>query len=270
MITKLPVGNGLVLILQVLASATRIVLLRNSVDLFSGFDDPNAVSIYDGLPENSVIDTISLANGVPVYYRLFSLINGVWYPSVTVSATPSASLIDVSSDPLTIVRDRLELGLQPYVASGALNNDSGFIPVFTASPFIEDAPLPIVTVHLASDGSDQRFIGDVMDSFTDADGNVHSVDGWLSRYQLTIVGWSLNADGRINLRNAMKAVMEGNLPVFDNEGMTQIDMSFSDSEDFQSYNAPVFMVTCNFSCYAPTALDSVGAPISSVESTLII
>lgn len=250
------------------ASATRFRLLRKSADNFSGWDDASALVVADGR-EKVVIDHAALYNGVPVFYRAYYRVGGVWMASASVQATPSVDFVEVHADALSLVRDRLELGLSAYVLRGVLVHERNFIPVLTASPQIEEIPLPLVTVHLESDTSEIRGIGEVVGEDCLVDQSIVSADGWYSRVRLVIVAWSLNADERIVLRNALKSVLMANLAVFDAAGLLQIDLSFSDLEDFQSYAAPVYQAMCNFGCLAPSVVESTDPAIREVVTTLI-
>ena len=49
-------------------------------------------------------------------------------------------------------------------------------------------------------------------------------------------------------------VLIGNLPVFHAAGLTQVEISASDIEDFQSYEAPMFSTAITFSCLAPVSV----------------
>ena len=64
-------------------------------------------------------------------------------------------------------------------------------------------------------------------------------------------------------------LLMANLPVFDDAGLLQIDCAFSDIEDFQSYAAPVYQALCNFSCLAPSAVESTDPAIRDVVTHLI-
>lgn len=267
-VQKLPAGNGLRIWLLPPAQTGRIRLLRKDADSFTGWDDADALLVSDG-EAKVIIDITALANDVPVYYRAYYWIGSGWTASQTVSATPSAGFVSINADALSLVRDRLELGLAIFVKRGLLVHERNYIPVLTASPQIEEIPLPLVTVHLESDSSEVRGLGEIIGNDRPISGGWRSVEGWYSRIRLTIVGWSLNADERIALRNALKAVLMANLPVFDDAGLLQIDCSFSDIEDFQSYAAPVYQALCNFSCLAPSAVESTDPAIRDVVTHLI-
>lgn len=269
MVQKIPCGNALRILMMPATKPARIRLLRKESDSFSGWDDVNALVISDG-PERCATDTVGLYNGIQVFYRAYYLIGTVWHATTTVAATPEPTFVDVSIDPMAIVRDRLELGLQVYVQRGGIQHDRGFVPVLTASPQIEDVPLPLVTVHLAHDAPEMRSIGEQIgsDVYSNEDGMWHSFEGGYSRTDLTIVGWSLNADERMVLRNALKAVLMANLPVFDATGLMQVSWNFSDLEDFETYAAPVYQAMCNFTCYAPSAVDGVDPAIRDVVTQL--
>lgn len=265
MVQKIPCGNALRILTMPPTKAATVRLLRKDEDTFSGWNDPDALVISHG-PERCITDTMGLYNGIQVFYRAYYLINGNWIATTTVAATPQPTFTDVSVDPMAIVRDRLELGLQVHVQRGVIQHDRGFVPVLTASPQIEDVPLPLVTVHLAHESPDMRSIGELIgsDVYSNEEGMWHSFEGGYSRTDLTIVGWSLNADERMVIRNALKAVLMANLPVFDATGLMQVSWTFSDVEDFETYAAPVYQAMCNFTCYAPSAVDGVDPAIRDV------
>lgn len=265
LVQPLNIGSAIRVLLKPPSGATRWRLLRKDADDFSGNDDLSALLVHDGA-ELAVTDIAGLYNGHRVYYRAYYRIGSDWVASNTVSGVPSAGFVDSSADPLLLVRDRLDFGLSVYVERGLLAHNTGRIPVLTASPLLEQTPLPVVTVHLSSDSSQNQFIGGVMfgDYLDDSSGLWQSGTGWMSRWQLTIVGWSLNADERMALRQAIKAVIAANLEVFDDAGMVEIDVSFSDAEDFQTYSAPIYMTNCTFTCLAPTEISGTSAPIQEI------
>ena len=262
-IQPLAIGNALRVYLRPPPGATVWRLLRKDADTFAGHDDPSALLVHEGT-ETAVTDVAGLYNGLPVFYRAYYFVAGIWVDSASATGTADSTFSDLSADPLTVVRNRLDLGLQVYVQRGLLTHDHGRIPVMTASPLVEETPLPVVTLHVAADTSQERFVGDLLGADWFDGGNWHSAEGWLSRWQLTIVGWTLNADERIALRGAMKAVLAGNLSIFEAAGMSQIDLQFSDAEDFQSYTAPIYMVNCSLSCYAPSLVDGIDPAIRDV------
>lgn len=265
LIQKVSCGNALRLTLAPPPGAVSWRILRRSADDFSGCDDPGAYVAYQG-NEKSIVDMYGLFNGEQVFYRAYYRVGSDWVSSASVIATPEATFSDLSVDALVVVRDRLELGLKVYVDRGLITHARNFIPVMTASPQVEDVNFPMVTVHLGNDSPDIRSIGEVISSdvFSGDDGMWHSFEGGYSRTDLTIVGWCLNGDERIVLRNALKAVLNANLPVFDAAGLLQVTWNFSDVEDFERYAAPVYQAICNFSCYAPSAVDSVDFAIRDV------
>lgn len=259
------VGNALRIYIRPTAGAVLWRLLRKTTDDFTGADDSAAFLVEEGTSK-SILDTVNLFNGTRYFYRAYYLIGSDWIGSASASGVPVATFSDLSVDPLLMVRERLDLGLQVYVDRGALSHVSGRIPVMTASPLMEETPLPVVTVHLASDASSDRFIGDFVtpDTYSISDGNWTSYEGWLSSVQLTIGVWVLNADERADLRKAIKAILMANMPVFAEGGLSQVDMQFSDVEDFTSYSAPVYEAICTFTCKAPSLVDGTDPAISEV------
>ena len=265
-VQPLNIGNALRLFLRPPAGAVRWRVLRKDTDDFSGNDDPAALVVYDGA-EKAVTDIGGLYNGFPVFYRVYYSVAGQWVPSNSMQGTPLSNFSDGSVDPLLLVRDRLEHGLAIYTEAGKLAHNSGRIPVLTAAPILEEVYFPAVVVRLIGDSSAHRFIGDIIgNDVFDSDANEwESGDGYLSRVQLEITGWTLNADERMALRHAIKTILVGNFEVFDSQGMVELELQFSDAEDFQTHNAPMYLTNCSLSCYAPTVITSTAAPIAAVS-----
>lgn len=255
MIQALAVGNALRIILEVPAGASAMRLLRKVSDSFTGQDDAGAFLVSTEI-QRGVLDSASLKNGTLYFYRAYYLMSGAWVASATVSATPASTYVDRGGDVLTLVRERLDLGLQEEVRRKKLSHKNGHIPVLTAPPTFEDTLWPIVTVHLQNEAPEARGIGEQM--FNEAFDSISNVwsegEGWLARVQLTIMGWSLNPDSRIELRKALRRIVVANLPLFDFAGMVEIDFSQQDAEDFGSYSAPVYQVICTLSCLAPVVV----------------
>lgn len=246
-------------------------LLRKATNSFSGQDDSSAVVIFDGL-DNSALDRDSkLVNGTPYYYALFSLVGVTWQEDPVVSAVPAATYADESADPQSIIRDRLDLGMQVEVARGTIKNKNNKIAVLTAPPIFEDTVWPVVSVHMTSESPAERGIGELPtpDTFDAVSAKWTEVEGWLSRATITVVGWTLNPDERITVRKILRRLIIANLPVFDDAGMVKIEYNFRDSEDFSSYSAPVYMTSCELSCLAPSAVSDQDAPIEEVDTTLV-
>jgi len=268
MIQPLPAGNALRILLQPPPSAESWRLLRKSSDSFSGYDDTDALLIYSGSDERCITDIGGLPNSLPVVYRAYYWTGDTWLASASAEAIPLATFTDLSADVPTLVRNRIDLGLQAYVERGLLSHSSGHIPVLSAAPRLEGIKFPLVTVHLASDSPSERYVGDVAgpDVFDVDAGEWRSSSGWLSRVQLTIVAWSLNADERALLRAALKAIVIANQLVFSEAGMVGVDISQADIEDFETYDSPIYQSKCDFSCLAPSAVESRYAPIGDVVS----
>lgn len=269
-IQSLPVGNALRILLNPTPGATRWILLRKSADNFTGFDDAAALPVLDSGVDTTVLDTTALANGTAYFYKEYALVNGAWVASATASAVPQSCLVSVAPDPLQLVRDRLEVGLAAEITKGFLAPQSGAISVLTAPPTFEDTRWPVVTVHLQSDTPIDRAIGEVLfpDLFDSGADTWESSEGWISQIALQVIAWSLNPDERIALRQAIRRVIQGNLPVFDNAGMVQIDFSQSDIDAVSGeYGAPVYQSVGNFNCLAPSIVTAVDGVVSGVTVT---
>jgi len=75
---------------------------------------------------------------------------------------------------------------------------------------------PLVTIHLESEDPSIHAIGqDISGDYYDGVGQSwEESDGWLAEVRLTIIGWSLNSDERIELRKALRRIILANMPVF--------------------------------------------------------
>lgn len=268
MIQPLAAGNALKVILDVPAGASACRLLRRVSSTFAGAHDPDALLVFDQL-ERAVVDMAGLVNGTLYYYCVFYLLGAQWVAGPVASATPAATYEEQFSDVLSVVRERLDLGLQVEVQRGALTHAEGHIKVLTAPPVFEDTVWPLVTVHLTNEAPGERAVGEMPfpDELAD-DGTWTESEGWLARVALTIMGWSDNPDQRIALRLALRRIVLANLPLFDFAGMVQVEFAQQDTEDFQSYGIPIYQVLGTFSCMAPVAVGSRVDAIKEVITTI--
>lgn len=263
LVQSLSVGNALRILLSPPSNAARWRLLRRDVENFSGPDDPLALRVYEGT-EKAVTDFRGLLNAEQVFYQLYILVNGVWSASGPIaSGVPGAPLVDLGLDVIDLLRDRLEDGFKVYVDRGEIRHDRGFVPVMKASPQVEEAPLPLVTVHLQNQNAEIRGVGEVsgLDHY-DEDADLWlSVEGGFDRVTVTIVCWSINSDLRIIMRKALRAILQGNLSVFDAAGLITPSWSMQDMEDYQTYQVPMFQTICTFDCLAPASVQHTTPPI---------
>lgn len=270
MVQPLAAGNALRIALNPPVGTSRIRLLRKAGQgTFFGPDDPDALLIADGL-DKSITDFSGLLNGEEVWYAAFYWVPGSgWIAAAPKKATPVASFAEIGTDVLSLVRERLQFGLKEIVDRGLVQHERGFIPTLLASPQVEEAPLPLVTVHLTNESPDLRFVGEMIatDQYDEASGDWKSFEGSYDKVDLSIVAWSLNSDERIVLRNSVKAVLRANLPIFDAAGMLLVSWSFSDVEDYERYQVPMYQAVCQFSCYAPSAVETVDSSVLGVSTT---
>ena len=265
-IQSLAAGNALRIFLEVPAAASKLRLLRKVSDTFAGHDDADAFLVTDELAA-APLDTADLLNGTLYYYRAYYLVGGTWEASQSASATPMATYADKGGDVLSLLRDRLDLGLQAEVARAKLVHPDGHIKVLTAPPIYEETTWPLVTVHLQNESPGERGIGEVLatDEFDEEAGTWSEGEGWLAGVQIIVMGWSLNPDERIELRKALRRIVVANLPVFDDAGMIEIQFAQQDTEDFGSFSAPVYQTLCTFSCTAPVLVGAEVAAINDVQ-----
>ena len=252
-IQPIPVGNALRIFITPPFGAKKWRLLRNANGVFSGYNDPGASVIHEG-KDLVVLDSTVLTNGQVYHYGLFWFNGTVWSADGTNYGTPNPTMAQLGPDVLSLIRDRLDEGLAVFVARGELHHKQGHIQVLTAPPLFEDTIWPVVTVHLQSDSSAERALGEDFGSSLNDAGLTVDYEGWLSKYQLLIVVWCLNPDERNILRRAVKNLLIANLPVFDKAGMVQVDVTQTDTEDFQSFSAPVYQTMTTLSCLAPSII----------------
>lgn len=263
---SLPVGNAVLLVLKPPAGADEWRLLRKPANTFGDYDDPEAYTAP--IPDKSTIDVFGLVNGVEVWYRPYYRILGIWSGDEAVSVTPNANFEDVSADPFGVLRERLDLGLQIYIQRGDLNHPLNRIPVLTASPRIEEVSLPVVSLHVDVDAPEDRGIGEILDQDEYDGTDTTSAEGWLASMQIKIVGWCLNADERKAIREAIRSIVIANLPILENEGIQQVEITLNDLDDMESYAAPMYMAHGIFKCIYPVVVTGKTPGISVVNTNL--
>lgn len=266
----LPIGNAIRVFLTPPSTARYWRVLRKGADTFSGYNDPDALLVSE-CSEKTILDTSSLLNNVMAFYKVYyRLSNNTWQASATAFATPAATYLDQTTDVQSFVRDRLEAGLKVEVERGNLINDLGYIQVFTAPPAItQNMQFPLVSVHLDDESPADRGIGeDFGDDFDEVEGEIYESEGWLASVSLSIVGWTLNPDTRIELRRALRRIIIANLPVFDDKGFIHIDFKTQDVDALSGeYNADIYQVMATFTCMAPVR---VGRTYNSSETIIDI
>jgi hypothetical protein len=270
MVQPLHVGNALRLFIEPPAGAVRWKVLRKGSDTFTGHDDASAVVAYEG-DERITVDSSFLQNQVMAFYRPFYTVDGItWTAGPTASGTPGAIFEDLSTDVLSFLRQRIESGLHVECQRGSFATDLGYIQVYTASPSLErDLAMPLVTVHLENEEPGERFLGEDMigDQWDGIGGDWSESEGWLANVSVTLIGWSLNSDERLELRKAIKRIIIANLPVFADEGWLQCSLSQQDVDAVNGeYPAHIYQVMSTFSCLAPVRVGGSVDAISEVFS----
>lgn len=261
-------GNAIRLFIAPPPAAKSWRILRKTTNAFAGFDDPGAFVVLDG-DAHVALDTTGLVNGVTYYYQEYWSDGASWLAGNQVTATPDTTYAEAGTDVLSLVRERLDLGLQAEVARGALKPVHGRIPTLNAPPTFEDTPWPVVTLHLESESPAERGLGEILLPGLAMASGLEDGEGWLARVSLLIVGWTLNPDERIALRQAIKRIVLANLAVFDDAGMLQIELQQSDAEELQGYPAPVYMVHSRLSCLAPVLVETTEPTVADVTVTIL-
>lgn len=216
----------------------------------------------------SLLDDADIQHGIPYHYQACGYDGQSWTASTVRSLIPQGRALAQGPDPLTLLRERLRVGLDDAVAAGWLRPTTGRIPVLTAPPQADTTAWPLVTLYLETDAAAERYIGEqvAMDRRTPS-GVWLETEGWLSRTEIRVIGWSQNPDERMALRLVLKRLILGNLPVFAAHGLLTPDWSQQDSEDFQSYAAPVYQTVGSFSCLFATTLSAPASAISSITAS---
>ncbi len=271
--TAMACGNAVSLLLRPATDSVESRVLRRTDDAFAGHDDSNAVLVREWESDEvdeSVVDYADLDNGTAYHYRLYCLVDGEWVVSgddhiVTPAyvAEPLYSAPDVAS----LVRERMQLGLNAELLAGRLSHELGHIPVLAVNPSVESVRLPVVTVILELRKADVRGIGEMLIP-PEFDGtNWDVTEGWLDRSSVQVAVWALNHEDRLRLRDAVQRVLMLNLPVFDAAGLIEIDITETESSDFESFSAPVYQSVFDFSCLHTALVATQVPPITQVEIT---
>jgi len=269
MVEALPVGYALRLFLAPPSSAKWWRILRRTVDAFTGPDDTGATLVVDEATENVIVDT-GIQNATLYFYRAYYWDGAAWTASATNYGTAASTYVSLDIDPLTIVRDRLKVGLSDMVARGMLKPHSGVIPVMTA-PFAsaKEASFPCVSVHLDSDGQSDSYVAtDLQADMPDGIGGTIEGEGWHNAVTLNVVGVSLNPDERIALRKAIKAIIIANIPVFSAKVLNNVQFSQRDNEDFTASNAALYITSGSFTCTYPSFIYDTKDNVTDVNPTL--
>jgi hypothetical protein len=274
MVQPLHIGNALRLFFEPPAGAVRWKVLRKGLDSFSGHDDVTAAVVYEG-DERVTVDSAFLTNDVMAFYRPFYTTDGVtWSAGPTAYGTPAAVYKETTTDVISFLRERLEAGLLIELQRGSLVHELGYVPVYTATPSLEQGlTFPLVTVHLENEEDAVRGIGDDItgDIYDATDGTYEESEGWLSSARVTLIGWSLNGDERVELRKAIRRIVIANLPVFSQRGWEQVSLTAQDVDAVNGeYPAPLFQVMCNFTCIAPVRVGSEIGSIREITSRSLV
>jgi hypothetical protein len=271
-------GNAVRLHLSPPAGAAEWRVLRRPTDAFQGPEDPGAVRAGDpGDPwPGAVTDAAGLMNGVAYLYKFYwkRAADGAWLDEPAVPFTPQATYGEDAPDALVLVRDRIAAGLAVEVKRGTLKPASGRIQVVTALfPLPEATKLPCVSVHLDTDESGARFLGENLAAeFPSGIGSElvpDEGDGWFSNVGINIVGVSLNGDERSAMRRAIKRVVQANLALFEDLGLSQISLRQQDSEEPGENNAVLYLTAARFTCVAPSRVAWKLGRITGVSVTVI-
>lgn len=276
MVQPLYVGNAVRLFVAPPVTARVWKILRKTTNSFSGHSDGSAFVAYSG-EDHVLIDSAGLSNDTQYYWAIFYSADGgtTWADGNVVSGTPSAIYQDHTTDVMSYMRDRLEAGLRVECERGNFTPEMGYIQVYTAPPSMDQGlRFPLVTLHLEDENSAERGLGENIsgDEF-DAIGMAwEESEGWLASVRLLIIGWSLNGDERILLRQAIRRLVVANLPVFDSYGWLTPNLSQQDVDAINGeYSSPIYQVMNTFTCLAPVrvgGIDGSAIPINDITTRM--
>lgn len=270
-VRPLPVGNALQIFLEPPSGSKVWRLLRKGSDTFIGEVDAGAITVFEGTVK-VIIDTESLQNGIPAYYRAYYYDGAAWTASNTAIGTANSTYQDDSTDVLSILRDRMEVGIRDLIDRGLVQTGSENIQVLTAPPQFDDVRFPVITVHLANDDTDIRGIGELLeeDDFDVIGDEWEESEGWLAQVQVELIAWCLNPDERIAIRKAMRSILAANLPIFAAAGMVTPDIKSQDIDAINGeYASNIFQAVFSFNCHAPVRVTDRVDPIRDVSSTIV-
>jgi hypothetical protein len=100
------------------------------------------------------------------------------------------------------------------------------------------------------------------------DGTYTEFQGWADTSQIEVVAVSLNGDERLALRRAIKRVLQVNLEIFEALGLSDIELSLSDQEDYAK-ETQLFMTSASISCTCLSFVQITRPSLQSVTSTAI-
>lgn len=272
-VTPLPIGNALRIQVAPPNGAKFWILLRNTTNVFPGPTDPLSTLVTQST-ETVLYDAVGLSNGTTYYYEAFYWDGFEWLADAeSMSGVPAAAYFDSSTDAMTLLQARLEVGMQNEVAMGNVvpgQNANGVIQVLNAPPIFEDTQFPVVVVHLTNEAPAEHGIGefDGTDS-QGADGQWPQTEGWIARTTISVIAWCLNPDVRKAMRKALRRLVIGNLQVLYSAGLREIDFSQQDTEELGgTFGAPVYWAECTFSCLSPLAVGGQVPAIADITVTI--
>lgn len=253
-IQALMTGAAVKMILTPPSGAVSWRVLRRTSDTFTGPDDAGAIRVHDG-KDNMVLDTQGLVNGVEYHYRAWWHDGTAWHDGGAATETPAYSLRDLTPDILILLRDRLAAGLAAELALGHVHHPNGKIAVLTSPPQKESAVPPVVTLQLTTEASADRVIGEDLLGFIPDDPDYldyGETEGWFESVRIDLMVWSLNPEERNTLRRIVRRLVQGNLPVLAEVGAFNVGFAQSDTEDFETYGAPMYQSIGTLTCTVPS------------------
>jgi hypothetical protein len=198
---------------------------------------------HEFLAHSHHIQDLTARNGNTYHYQAYTLNGTSWQVSgEAVSIAVKSDYLPAGPDVRSLLRERLEVGIQDYRDRKLISINGPPVPVRLAPPVYGQDPMPLVSIHATNESPRERGIGDNLDPSAED-------TGWLTTHQFDVVVWCQNPDERHFLGRAVRAILFANLTLLDNEGVQLAEFSSQDMDMLPpQFPAPIYTSQISFSC----------------------
>lgn len=255
MIMPLGVGNAVKMFFEPPEKAENMKVMKKGSPGITGPDDQSAALVFTGI-RDYFVDDVGLMNGVTYWFKPFYLIGGDWVGGDERSVIPAYTDKDLTSDPLTVLRERLRSGFESAIEAGEVANVR-VIPVYDAPPQnTVDTPFPCVSLIYADESPAEEFIGmDIIGDSLDDESSWFDSHGYIGNFSIDIGIWCINPVQRRTLRKILRKLLLANNDVFSSHGFVNVTYNTRD-EDMLNESPPLYIVIGSFRCQAPVLVGS--------------
>lgn len=248
----------------------RVKIIRNTTGVFIGPTDSNS-ELVDDRSVNSkesqygFVDINNLEDGTRYYYACYQYNGTSWIASNAKSIISERTMYTVGEDPYLNIISRVDLGLKGEIKDKTYISSTGEVPVVTIPPDRNFTNFPTVSIKVVSDEAADWSISNVIipDKYLSPDWE-ESV-GYFGRMVMEIRGWCNNADNRISLRQSLRRIVQSNLPVWGELGLFNITWSQRDSENYNTFNTPVYSTIGSISFYYVISTARIVSQVNNIE-----